>query len=194
MIDIVLRFLKNHLNEQLSLRSSAAESTEDKVTFVNIAADGAMSLREGAVTLVLVNTEEDRTLRPADPYRVTGTDGSQHRVQPEISMVLSVLFIARFDEYDQSLSHISWTIRHFQSNRVLTSQNAPALDPRIGKLTMELQALTMQQQNDMWGMLKLGYQPSVLYRVKMVVFRDEPSAIPAVGEVDRQLTGEGVGT
>ena len=125
-------------------------------------------------------------MRPADPYRVSGADGVVRRVQPEVPMNLYVLFVARFSEYDQSLTYISRVIRHFQVNRVLTHHNAPTLSETIGQLTMELHTLSMQQQNDMWNMLKAGYQPSVLYRVKMIVFRDDDAIkLPVVEEIDR---------
>ena len=187
MINAALTFLKNHLNEQLNLQSAVAESAEDKAVFVNIAADGTLSFKEGAVTVVLINTEEDRTMRPAEPYRSTGGDGAKRRVHPEVPMNLYVLFVARFSEYDQSLTYISRVIRHFQSNRVLTQHNAPTMSPHIGQLTMELHTLTMQQQNDMWNMLKAGYQPSVLYRVKMIVFRDDDAVkLPIIQGIERK--------
>lgn len=189
MINAALTFLKNHLDEQLRLHSAASEVAEDRAVFVNIAADGALSFKEGAVTVVLVNAEEDRTMRPAEPYRTTGDDGARRRVEPQVPMNLFVLFVARFGEYDQSLTYISRVIRHFQVNRVLTPQNAPAMNPDIGQLTMELHTLSMQQQNDMWNMLKAGYQPSVLYRVKMIVFRDDdPVELPVVKEIQRSAS------
>lgn len=194
MINAALTFLKNHLNEHLNLQSAVSDSIEDKAAFVNIAADGAISFREGAVTALLINTEEDRTIRPPDPYRVRGANGIHRRVQPEVAMHLYVLFVARFNDYTQSLDYISRVIRHFQINRVLTSQNAPTLHPQIGQLTMELHSLTMQQQNDMWNMLKVGYQPSVLYRSTMIAFRDDGVlALPVVNQITRSVVQPSTG-
>ncbi len=188
MINAALSFLKNHLNEHLHLCSPANESVEDKAVFVNIAADGSLSFKEGAVTTLLVNTEEDRTMRPADPYRIRGANGAHRRVQPEVAMSLYVLFVARFGEYEQSLNYISRVIRHFQVNRVLTQHNAPTLSEHIGQLTMELHSLTMQEQNDMWNVLKIGYQPSVLYRVRMIAFRDSGVLqLPVVQEIAKTV-------
>ena len=188
MINTALTFLKNHLNEHLHLYSPATEAAKDKAVFVDIAADGSLSFKEGAVTTLLVNTQEDRTMRPADPYRSRGPNGSHHRVQPEVAMNLYVLFVARFSEYEQSLDYISRVIQHFQANRVLTQQNAPTLSDHIGQLTMELHSLTMQQQNDMWNVLKVGYQPSVLYCVKMIAFRDDSAIrLPVVHNVTKTV-------
>lgn len=186
MINSALTFLKEHLDEHLRLQSAGALSGEDRAVFVDIGADGALGFKEGAITVLLVNAEEDRTMRPANPHRIVGRDCAVRRVAPEVAMNLHVLFVARFSEYGQSLVYLSRVIRHFQVNRVLTRDNAPTLSQELGQLTMELHTLTMQQQNDMWSMLKTGYQPSVLYRVKMIVFRDEDALhLPSVTSIDR---------
>ncbi|MEM9452616.1 MAG: DUF4255 domain-containing protein [Myxococcota bacterium] len=188
MIDTVLTFLKSHLNEQFSRYSANLESAEDKAVFADTAADGSITFKEGAVNVVMINMEEDRTVRPPEPFRSRGEDGATRRIHPEIPMNLYVLFAARFAEYEQSLVYLSRVIHHFQAHRVITPQNAPTLAPSIGKLTMELHTMTMQQQNDMWSMLKVGYQPSALYRVKMVVFRDEdPREVPVIEQIERKI-------
>ena len=38
---------------------------------------------------------------------------------------------------------------------------------------MELITLPFSEQNEIWNALRIHYLPSVLYKVKMIVFRDE---------------------
>ncbi|MBN2133897.1 MAG: DUF4255 domain-containing protein [Sedimentisphaerales bacterium] len=58
-------------------------------------------------------------------------------------------------------------------------QNAPDPSDRIEPLIMELTVLSFCRQNGMWNALRTTYRPSVLYRVKMVAFRDEDAVTMA---------------
>ncbi len=100
-----------------------------------------------------------------------------------------MLFVARLKEYEQGLSYLSLIIRYFQEQPVFNHENSPALSDQIEKLIMELITLPFADQNDLWNALRTTYQPSVLYKVKMVVFRDESALpTPAVQEKDLRTT------
>jgi hypothetical protein len=58
----------------------------------------------GVVTILLINVEEDSTMRPADLHVRVGSDGTSVQTQPEIRMNLYVLFVARFKAYEQGSS------------------------------------------------------------------------------------------
>jgi len=183
MISEVLVFLKNHLNAHLHAASGLAadETQEDKVVFVDGEKMDPIVFKLGAVSALLLNIEEENTLRAADPYRAVGADGTIFKVQPEIRMNLYVLFVARFKQYEQGLTTLSQIIQYLQKHRVLNHQNAPTLDEKIEKLIMELTTLPFSEQNEIWNALRTTYHPSVLYKVKMVFFRDD-DARPA-GEI-----------
>jgi len=173
MIDDVLVFLKNHLNQQLRESLSVEKKPEDKVVFVDGEKMNPITFKLDAVSLLLLNIEEENTLRPADPYRALGENGEVYKVQPQIRMNLYVLFVARYKEYDQGLKTLSHIIQYLQKNRVLNHQNAPELNDNIQKLIMELTTLPFSEQNDIWNTLRTTYHPSVLYKVKMVVVQDD---------------------
>jgi hypothetical protein len=185
MISESLIFLKDHLNEHLSAQAGpiAVDSTEDKVVFLDGEKMDPVSFKLGAVTTLLVNVEEERVLRAADPYVRIAPDGARQRTQPEIRLNLYVLFVARFKLYEQGLSYLSRIIAHFQTHRVFDHQNAPALGERLEKLIMELTTLSLAEQNEVWNALRTTYLPSVLYKVKLVAFRDEAAAsAPDIGD------------
>jgi hypothetical protein len=175
MISEVLIFLRNHLDAYLKAKSglTAGDPGEPKVVFVDGEKMDPITFKLGAVSALLINIEEENTLRPADPYTRVAADGTRRKVNPDIRMSLYVLFVARFKQYEQGLRYLSQIIQHFQKHRVLNHQNAPELSEEIEQLIMELTALSFSEQNEMWNALRTTYHPSVLYKVKMVVFRDE---------------------
>lgn len=175
MISDILVLLRNTVNEHLTVSSGWRGPVPDQgpVVFLDSEKVDSLELKLGAVTLLLVNLEEDHTLRPADPFRLTLPDGTTQRVQPAIQMNAYVLFAARFKEYEQGLRCISLILQFFQGRRVLDHENTPALSDRIEKLTMELLTLPLSELNQLWGMLRSAYQPSLLYKVRMAVFQDK---------------------
>lgn len=183
MISESLTFIKDHLNEHLSAQSGqpVVESSEDIVVFLDGEKTDPIAFKLGAVTTLLMNVEEERTLRAADPYTRVAGDGSSRRVQPDVRLNLYVLFVARFKRYEQGLDYLGRIVAHFQNNRVFDRQSAPALGDRIEKLIMELTTLTLAQQNEIWNALRTTCLPSVFYKVRLVVFRSEASlAAPTV--------------
>lgn len=175
MIATAIGFLRNRLNR--TFPRDAAGSAEDLFVYPVAGKDDALSFPANAVSILLVRLEEDAVLRDADRFTLVGTDGSRRRVEPDIRLNLYVLFVARFPEdYGLSLQHLSRVVRYFQNHRIFTQQDAPELGPRIPQLIMELITPGLSEQNELWGMLRVSYQPSALYRLKMLVFQDEEGA------------------
>lgn len=174
MIGEVLIFLKNQLNAYLELKSGRppGDATEEIVVFLKDAGD-ATTFKLGAVSALLINIEEEKLLRSADPFTAVDTNGVSRKVRPEIRLNLYVLFVAHFKQYEQGLSYLSLIIKYFLRNRLFNHHNAPALSDEVEQLVMELVTLPFSEQNEVWNALRTAYLPSVLYKVKMVVFRDE---------------------
>ncbi len=174
MISEALVFLKDLLNEHLCAQAGQTlGEAEDKVIFIDGENLDPITFKLGAITCLLVNIEEEKVLRLADPYVQLRTDGAKVRVQPDIRMNLYVLFIARFKLYEQGLSYLSRILEYFQTNRVLDHTNTPSLSPRIDRLIMELTTLAFAEQNEVWNALRTTYHPSMLYKVRMLVLRED---------------------
>lgn len=189
MISKVLVFLKNQLNEYLGAKSERLDgAAEETVVFVSDDKMDPVSFKMQAVSVLLINIEEEKTLRDPDRYARQTAAGINQKSQPDIRLNLYVLFAVRFNQYEQGLSHLSLIIRYFQANPVFNHQNAPELSTDIEQLVMELITLPLSEQNDLWNALRTTYRPSVLYKVKMVVMRDEDvGTAPAVQEIDRRM-------
>lgn len=172
MIADVLKFLRERLNKALPRDSDGA--AEDLFVYVGADKDDAVSFKSGAVSVLLVRIEEENALRPPDLYARPAADGSRQRVEPEIRLNLYVLFVARFpDDYSRSLHHLSGVIRYFQNHRVFNHENSPELAESVSQLVLELVTPSFAEQNELWGTLRSAYQPSAMYKVRMVVFQDE---------------------
>jgi hypothetical protein len=191
MIDKALLLLKDVVNDHLSTNSGWGSGDSDfgQVSFVDSTDVDVIDFGMGAITLLLVNVEEEHAMRPGDPYRRALADGTEQRVSPPIYLNLYVLFVARFADYKLSLRYISMILQFFLTHRVLDHENAPAMDDGIEKLMMELLTLPFGEQNNLWSVLRTAYQPSLLYKVRMAVFQDEDAVIvPPAAEPKTEIS------
>ena len=91
-------------------------SAENAVVFLDGDKTDPISFKIGAVTMLLINVEQEPILRAANPHQRTGSDGTPYRSRPDIRLNLSVLFVARFKQYEQTLARLSQVLSFFQSN------------------------------------------------------------------------------
>jgi hypothetical protein len=56
---------------------------------------------------------------------------------------------------------------------VIDHHNTPELSENIEQLMIELITLPFSAQNEVWSALRVAYHPSLLYKIKMIVFQDE---------------------
>lgn len=186
MIGDVLLLLRDQLNAYMRAAAPQAggDSAEDRVQLIDGEKTDPVEFRLNAVTVLLINIEQETSQRSIDPYlRSSQPDGNLRKLMPEIRLNLYVLFAARFKAYEQGLNHLAMVIRFVQQHRALDHINTPALSPQIDKLVLELVTLPLSEQNEIWSALRVSYHPSVLFRVRMVVFRDaEGAAVPQIGQ------------
>ena len=173
LIADALEFLRGRLNAAMP-RDAAGASAEDLFVYAGANGEEAVTFPANAVSLILVRLEEDPTHRRPDQYLQVTPDGVRKRSEPDIRLNMFVLVVARFPEdYRLSLHHLSRVVGYFQNHRVFNRENSPELHERIPQLMMELVTLSFAEQNEIWSALRVSYQPSALYRVRMVVFSDE---------------------
>lgn len=186
MIADVLNFLRRHLDERLRLvRGGSQDDTDgDRVVFVDGDKLEPLSLALGAVSLLLISLEEERINRPPDLRSRQAEDGTRLRVQPDIRLSLHLLFAARFKHYDVAWDHLSAILEHLQTTPVFEPANAPDLPPGIEMLVAELVTPDFARQNEIWGSLRIAAHPALLYRIKLVAYRDRrPVVVPVISDV-----------
>ncbi len=190
MIDQALIFIRNRLNAHLGMRSDTTldQASQDLVAFVNTDKLDSIDFKMNTVSVMLVNAEQERTLRPPDPFARPGADGTMQRVHPDIRLSLYVLFVVRFMKYEDGLGCLSKIIRYFQTNPVFDRRSAPELGDDIERLVIELITMPLSQQHELWGSLRTTYLPSVLYKVGLIIYRDEAAAlVEPIRELDLDL-------
>lgn len=191
MIDQAMIFLRDLLNAHLTGPAvpGHAAPAEDAVIFLDGDKTDPISFRMGAVTTMLINVEQEPILRAANPYQRLAADGTAYRIQPDVRLNMRVLFVARFKQYEQALARLSQIITFFQSHPVLDRQAVPSMPAGIPQLALELVTLPLNEQNDLWNALRAAFQPSLLYRVRMLVFEDrqEEMTRPVSGPPERRL-------
>jgi hypothetical protein len=182
LIGGALVFLRKHLDAHLKAEladDAGDDPLEDRVVFVEGDKIEPLSFKLGAVSTLLINVEEERQLRPAELYARRADDDTPRWGQPDIRLVLYVLFVARFKQYDLAWDHLSKIIQRFQHIRVFERETTPTLPQGIDKLVLELVTLDFAQQNEVWNALRITHHPSILYRVKLITLRDEQLETPA---------------
>jgi hypothetical protein len=198
MIGTTLEFLQNHLDEavRFQIDGSLDLGTADKVVLpvTSTSASESTSFAMGAVTMLLINLEEERVCRAADPYRRTDAQLGSTPQQPEIRLNLHLLFVARFTSCVVAWNHLAAILSHVQATPVLDAQTAPNLPQGLERLGFELLTQSFTEMNDIWNALRCPYQPSLLYRVRLLTLRDSSIRIPlSVSATESRLVRGGAG-
>ena len=179
MIDRALDFLAKQMDNYLQILQSNGNSTlilpnnTQNVILGNISQIGTDE-DDGLnnhVVVSLINIEEDRISRPVDKYvRI-----NQQVVykNPPVYLNLYVLFTACYSDYASALLLLSNVIKFFQYKNVFTTLNAPDLPKEIDELIFDLKTLSMQDLNNLWGILGSKYLPSVMYKVRLVSISED---------------------
>ena len=190
MIGQVLEFVRKHVCERLLSDDPLDVPGQDPVLFVD--SDAAeLTFSTGAVSLLLMNVEEERILRRPDLYARNADDGTRQSTNPDIRLILYMLFVARFPKYDHAWEQLSKISQHFQTMRVMDAQSAPDLPAGVERLIVEMVTLGFAEQNEIWSALRGTYRPSLLYRVHLVGFHSPSAPLASeIGQVDISLEGK----
>jgi hypothetical protein len=188
MLDTALKFLKDELNTYL-LTQTGSDAVVEMGKLVDEAGKYPQEIYN-KLCASIINIEEERTFKSQLPEHIY-TNGQHIVLEPELKINLYVIFAANFDFklYDQALKYLSYVLAYFQSHPSFTSVEYPALDPRIEKLTVELQSLNYEQLNQIWAFIGGKQLPSVIYKVRLVSLQDTtPTAIqPPAREFDTNI-------
>lgn len=171
MLDIAVAFLADEFNAYL-LRRTGSPTPFRTVPAAVLDDKGALAIASGTVALSIVNIEEERVMRQQLPSRVV-SGGRELLLEPELKLNLTLLFAARMVDYPTTLKALSHVLTFFQSHPAFSADDYPHLDPRIGKIVMELYSVGPETLNQLWAAIGAKYQPSVLYKARLVTIQDQ---------------------
>ncbi|MBI4660154.1 MAG: DUF4255 domain-containing protein [Verrucomicrobia bacterium] len=175
MLDVTLQFLRDQLNTYLLTRTGS-DSVKVKLSKV-VDEAGKYAFEQETIGASVVNIEEERTVKTHLP-EYTYVNGQHVAREPELKLNLYVMFAANFKVYDEALKYISHILAFFQTYPAFTADEFPLLDPRLEKLTLELQSPTYEQLNQIWAFLGGKQLPSILYKARLIVIEaDAPATV-----------------
>ena len=165
MIYEALTFIASELNQYFKSKFHVAE---EKVIISNlINQDGSSAIKdENKVIISLVSIQDERMLSKM-PVNAAG------RSNPPIYLNLFLLFTTSFSGNltVEGLKFLASIVGFFQARNVFTSSSG-SLDANIDKLIFELHNLNFVEQNNLWASLGAKYNPSLLYKVRMVMIEE----------------------
>jgi hypothetical protein len=193
MIHDAVRLILNQLNRRLGSSGDGDAVVLGNIASAEVPGEGGGSGSTAdlsRIVLSLVNITEDHALK----------NGAHHRFEAgrviyenrPVHLYLFLLFSANNTNYSTALKHLGRIIEFFQGKNVFTIRNSPDLTEISGtpddlaglRVVMELQSLTFEQVNHLWGSLGGKQVPFVLYRARMLSL--------TAGEIDG--TGEPIDT
>ncbi len=170
MIDAVFRFIRDELKIYFSTQAGLDLVEIKSSNLVDEAGKYAIGTEE--IALTLINIEEERIFK-SQQLEHAYSNGQHVVLEPELKLNLYIMFAAYFKQYEESLKFLSGILNFFQSHRSFTADRYPALDPRIVKLTLELESPTYENLNQIWTFLGAKHLPSVIYKVRLIVLQDK---------------------
>lgn len=170
MLDAALTFFQEQLNHYIKIKTGGQK--EDIIRFAEIQPPKEVSMQSNAITVLLVNLEEERIFRSGAAHSSNLPNGTSRPAHPNLCLNLHLLFIANFKDYVESLRLLSLVLKFFRSYRLFDRQKFPSLSSEIEQLSTELVNLSFMEQGELWRSLEMPCSPSVLYKVRMIVFQD----------------------
>jgi len=128
-----------------------------------------------SVVLTLIRIEEETKL--ANQRHYTNTEsGVQYHNKP-LHLNVYLMASANFSPYTKALRYLDQIIQFFVSNKVFLLSTHPDLPVSVPQLFVDLYDPGFEQLSYVWGPLGGKAFPSVMYKVRLVVYRDSPKNI-----------------
>ena len=187
MLRTALEFIQDELNAYIQNRDPVNFGDKNLCTLSNIVKqDGGFEIDDAdnsddhKIIITLVNVVENRVAE-CQNYFHKNADGTIQNVNPAVNMEFYILFSAYSDDYKSSLRNLTYVITFFQTNAVFSPEKYPHLNThanenkpwqKIKKLIFNLENLSFEQQNNMWGALGAKFMPSLVYKMKLLRFQE----------------------
>ena len=177
----ITKALNTHLNRKFQNRT-------DKVLLSGLVGpDGnAIIKEESALVLSIVNIEHE-TNRESNAGYVRLNGGSIAQQYPPVNINIYLLLSMLFNEkqYPEGLKWLSGAIGFFQSHPVFNRRNLSDLPVAVEKVTCEIVNLNIQDMSHFWGALGAKYQPSIIYKLRMLSIQEGiiPGELPEIRQV-----------
>jgi hypothetical protein len=157
----VLQFISEILNDFLKKKLNTNESKVILNRVVN--ADGSPPKQnDNKIVFTLINIEEEISLLQTSPkVNTTNEIGKNFHS-------IYILVHSNFEYYAESLKLLDSTIDFFIENPIFNAASSPNFPVELSRISLESINLTIEQICNLWSSIGANYQPSVLYKVRLV--------------------------
>lgn len=188
MINKALQFTSDTLDQFLKNRFALDET---KVILNKlIDSDGQIpSINQNKVIISLINVERETT-KAYNSWNHQMSDGSFVNMNPAERFNLDILISANFDDYNETLKFLNAVILFFQVNTSLSVNSSSAIPKGLNKLEFDIEKLSYQQMNNLWSAMGAKYQPSVIYKMRLLTIQgfEAEGFVGAVTAMVNQVT------
>ena len=203
MISHALTIVRNELDRHLTATYGGNSPQADLGNVAEVTTGSAGNGQSrNKVLLSLVNLQEERSLRNVPAYVRDDAALTVRYENPPAFLNLVVLVAATHSAYPDALLALSRTVQFFQVRNVFTQDNVDPQSLATGapvndldrltefRLVFSLWSPTLEEVNDMWGMLGGKQFPFALYAVRMLELRFR-ATLREGGLVTEVVTGFG---
>jgi len=173
MLDQTLTFIRDTLNQHLQNRLGLQIQP---VVLGSLGGDDSQKQKlqnHLVLTLVMLDQETSRQY-----YSGREPPQGSLRGNPPQFFNIRLLVTANFDDYLEGLKILSEAILFFQANARFDRQTYPTLPTGLSGLSAEPESASELRAFEMWSALGSHYMPSLLYKIRQVIFDD--------GQIQRQ--------
>jgi hypothetical protein len=182
MLDKALSFLAGELNSFISNKDFRYRGKTVAIVSDLVDAKGdpvytkLLTEQSDNLIITLVNVEEE-TVGKSQAAIYKKPDQSLEVLNPALKlnvyiMISGVSNMKDTERYINCLKILSYAVLFFQYKNVFDKINSATLPDGIEKLIAEMVSLTFEQQNHIWGALGAKYQPSVMFKIRMLAYRE----------------------
>ena len=132
------------------------------------------------VVITLLNVEREGAASPANFITSTGNGQTTQKTFPQLSLNLYVLIAGNHNDYKEALRMLSKAVGFFQAYPVFTPESVPSFTTAttptpfptgLQRLAFEVYNMRLQEMSHLWGALGAKYQPSIIYKVRMLTLQ-----------------------
>ena len=172
MIEKALQFTKTALNQYVKNKFGV----EDDIVLINKILDQSGTVpkeNQNQIIISLIHVEQETTKQFYNRNHAMN-DGNYAKKPLTHRYNLFTLITPNFDDYSEALKFLDASIQFFQNNALIDPSKNGAIPEELGKLEYEFQKgeKYMQMQN-LWTALGAKYQPSVIYKLKLVTIASD---------------------
>lgn len=184
MINQALQFTKDVLDQFIKNRFGLEESHVILNTLIE--ANGNIpQTNRNKVVLSLINIEKE-TLKQfynKSSQKIAGANYAE--LNPSERYNLDLLVSSNFDDYGETLKFLNTVILFFQINPMLDATVNSTIPAGLYKLEFEIEKIAYHQMHNLWTAMGAKYQPSVIYRIRLITIQGNEAAgfTPGVSQV-----------